>query len=73
MIRPDLQSAFQFITKGFDWVEVRALCRPVKFFHTDLKKPFLYGPRFVHGCFEMLKQERAFPKLLLQSWKHRIV
>jgi hypothetical protein len=24
-------------------VEVRALCRPVKFFHADLDKPFLYG------------------------------
>ena len=27
--------------KGVDGVEVRALCRPVKFFHTDLAKPFL--------------------------------
>jgi hypothetical protein len=32
------------------------LCRPVKFFHTDLDKPFLYGPRFVHGGIVMLKQ-----------------
>jgi hypothetical protein len=23
------------------------VCRPVKFFHTDLNKPFLYGPHFV--------------------------
>ena len=52
-------------------VEVRALCRPVKFFHTDLDTPFLYGLRFVHGDMVMLKQERAFPKLLPQSWKHR--
>jgi hypothetical protein len=37
----------------FDGVEVRALCRPVKFFHSNLM-PFLYAPRFV------LKQERAF-------------
>ena len=44
-----------------------------KFFHTDLDKPFLYGPRFVHGGIVMLKQKRAFPKLLPQSWKHRIV
>jgi hypothetical protein len=28
----------------FDGVEVRGLCRPVKFFHTDLNKLFLYGP-----------------------------
>jgi hypothetical protein len=41
--------AFQFIPKVFDGVEVRALCRPVKFLHTDLNKPFLYGHRFVHG------------------------
>ena len=45
-IRPGSQSAFQFIPKVFDGVEVRALCRPVKFFHTD--KPFLYGLRLVH-------------------------
>ena len=36
---------------------------PVKFFHTNLDKPFLYGPRFVHGDIVILKQERAFPKL----------
>jgi hypothetical protein len=51
----------------FDKVEVRALCRPVKFFHTDLDKPFLYGPHFVHGDIVILKQERAFPILLPQS------
>ena len=67
------QSAFQFIPKVFDGVEVRVLCRPVKFFHTVLDKPFLYGPPFVHGGIVMLKQERGFPKLLPQSWKHRIV
>ena len=73
MIRPGSQLAFQFLPKVLDGVEVRALCRPVKFFHNDLDKPFLYGPRFVHGGIAMLKQERAFPKLLPQSWKHRIV
>ena len=73
MIRSGSQSAFQFVPKVFDGVEVRALCRLVKIFHTDLDKPFLYGPLFVHGGMFMLKQERAFPKLLLQSWKHRIV
>ena len=70
MIRPGSQSAFQFITKVFDVVEVRVLCRPVKFFHTDLDKAFLYGTRFVHRGIVMLSQERAFPKLLQQSWKH---
>jgi hypothetical protein len=57
----------------FDVVEVTALGLPVKFFHTDPDKPFLSGPRFVHRAIVMLKQERAFPKLLPQSWKHRIV
>ena len=69
---PGSQSAFQFIPKVFNGVEFRALCRPVKFFHTDLDKPLLYGPRFVHGDIVMLKLERAFPKLA-ESWKHRIV
>ena len=49
------QSALQFIPKVFNGAEVRALCRLVKFFHTDLDKPFLYGPRFVHGAIVMLK------------------
>ena len=73
MIRPGSQSAFQFIPKVFNKVKVRVMCRRVKFFHTDLHKPFPYGPRIVHGGIVMLKQERAFPKLLPQSWKHRIV
>ena len=73
MIIPGSQSVFQFILKVFDGVEVRALCRPVKFFHTDLDKPFLYGSSFVHGGIVTLKEERAFPKLLPQSWKHRII
>ena len=42
-ISPGSELAFQFIPKVFDGVEVRALCRPVKLFHTDLNKPFLYG------------------------------
>ena len=68
VIRPGLHSVFQVIPKMFDGVEVRALCRPVKLFHIDLNEPLLYGP-----CFVMLKQERAFPKLLSQSGKHIIV
>jgi hypothetical protein len=58
-IRPSSQSAFQFIQKVFDGVEVRALCRPVKFFHVDFDKPFLYGPHFLHRGIVM--QERASP------------
>ena len=34
-IRPGSQSAFQFFPKVFDGVVVRALCRPVKFLHTN--------------------------------------
>uniref|UniRef100_UPI00358F17FE guanylyl cyclase-activating protein 1 n=1 Tax=Myxine glutinosa TaxID=7769 RepID=UPI00358F17FE len=69
----DLQSVFHFIPKVLDGVKVRLLWRPVKLFHTDLDKPFLYGPRFVHGAIVMLKQERAFHNLLPQSWKHTII
>jgi hypothetical protein len=36
---------------------------------SPIDKPFLYGPCFVHGGIVVLKQERAFPKLLPQSWK----
>jgi hypothetical protein len=45
-------------------VEVRALCRPVKFFNTHPNNQLLYGPCFMHGVIVILKQERAFPKLL---------
>ena len=48
-IRPGSQSTFQFMPKVFDGVEVKALCRPVKFFHTDLNKPFPYGPLCARG------------------------
>ena len=70
-MRSGSQSAFQFIPKVFDGVEVRALSRPVKFLHTDLDKLFLSRSYFVHRSIVLLKQERAFPKLLLQNWKHR--
>ena len=73
MIRPGSQSVFQLIPKVFDGVEGRALCRPVNFVPTDLDKPFLYRPHFVHGGIDMLKQEMAFPKLLQQSWTHKII
>ena len=65
-IRPGSQSEFQFISNMFNGVEFRALCRPVMFFHTDLEKPLLYGPHFVHGGIVLLKQEMAFPKLFAQ-------
>jgi hypothetical protein len=52
---------------------LRVECRPVKFFHTNLNKPFLYGPFFVLRGIVILKQEKAFPKLLPPRWKHIIV
>ena len=64
MIRPGLQSAFQFIPKVFDGVGVRALCRPVKFFYTYLEKHFCMDFALCTWGIVMLKQERAFPKLL---------
>ena len=45
---------FQFIPNMFDGVEFRALCRPIKFFHTDPDNPFLY---LCMGGIVMLKQE----------------
>ena len=42
----------------FVGVEVRALCRSVKFFHTDHDKPFFVWT-FVHGGIVMLKKERV--------------
>ncbi len=67
------QLPFQFIPKEPDGVEVRALCKPVKFFNTKLRKQFRYGDGFVHGDIVMLKQERSFTKLFTQSWKYSIV
>ena len=47
-IRPGSQLGIPIHPKVFDGVEVRALCGPVKSFHTNLDKPFLNGPGFVH-------------------------
>ena len=66
-------SLLKFIPDVLDVVEVRALCGPVKFCHTKLTQPCLYGPCFVHWGRVLLEQKRAFPKLLPQSWKHRIL
>lgn len=40
---------FHFIPKVFTRVEVRALSRPLKFFHITLGKPFHPGAHFVHN------------------------
>ncbi len=47
-IKPGSQSLHQFIPNMFDGVEFSALCGPVKFFHTKLIQPCLYGPCFVY-------------------------
>ena len=49
------------------------LCRTVRFFHTKLAHPCLYGPCFVLWCPVMLEQEGFIPKLFPQSWEHEIV
>ena len=73
VIRPGSQLVFQFILKVFNGLEVRALRRPVKFYHTNLDKLFLYGHHFVHRSIVMLKQEKAFPQAVVTKLKHRIV
>ncbi|KAK3537321.1 hypothetical protein QTP70_007710 [Hemibagrus guttatus] len=55
------------------WAQVRTLCKPVKFLHTKLIQPCLYGACFVHWCAVMLEQEGVNPKLFPQSWEHEIV
>ena len=42
-------------------------------FHTDLDKPFQYGPRFVHGGIVMLKQDRACQSTHLKGCPHTAV
>lgn len=54
------------------WLTVHVAV-PVKLLQTKRGKSFLYRPHFVHRGTVMLKQERAFLKLLSQSWKHVIV
>lgn len=47
--------------------ELGALCRPVKVFSTKLRETF--EDPVLYSSIVDVKQERAFPKLLLQSWK----
>ncbi|MCJ8748173.1 hypothetical protein PDJAM_G00162490 [Pangasius djambal] len=54
--RSGVQSVFQFIPKVFSGVEVRALCRTLEFFHSNLHTPCLHGARFVHRGIVMLEQ-----------------
>jgi hypothetical protein len=46
LIHSQCSSSSQRCSMEFRW---RALCRPVKFFHTNLDKPFLYGPHCASG------------------------
>ncbi|MCI4387901.1 hypothetical protein PGIGA_G00079600 [Pangasianodon gigas] len=57
--RSGVQSVFQFIPKVFSGVEVRALCRTLEFFHSNLHTPCLHGARFVHRGIVMLEQDIA--------------
>lgn len=49
-----MQSAFQFIQKLLARVEVRGLCRPLKFFHINRHKP-----HFEHRLIVMLEHVGA--------------
>lgn len=49
------------------------MTRPVKFFHTKLTYPRLYGRYFVHWYAVKLKQKGAISKLFPQSWEHKVV
>ncbi len=60
----------QFIPKVLDGVEVRALCRPVKFSLTELRKPFLYGPHCVQGRNVMLKLEKGLIQTVTRKLKY---
>ncbi|MCJ8749759.1 hypothetical protein PDJAM_G00179970 [Pangasius djambal] len=60
--RSGVQSVFQFIPKVFSGAEVRALCRTLEFFHSNLHTPCLHGARFVHRGIVMLEQLPAVYK-----------
>lgn len=64
-IRSGSESAFQFILKVFDGVEVSALCRAVNFSTLNWEKHLFMG--YVHGGVVWFKQEKVFHKLLQQS------
>lgn len=50
-------------------VEVRALCRPVQFFHTIVGKPFLYVPGFVH-C--QVETGKGLPWSVATKFDHKL-
>ncbi len=64
VIRPGLQSVFQFIPNVFSGVEFTALCRPIKFFHAKLRKPLPYGPGVVHWEMSCWNSERPHSNCL---------
>lgn len=53
-----MHSVFQLIPKAFSEVELRALCKPLEYFQTNLDKPCL------HGFFVQL----ALCKVTLSCW-----
>lgn len=58
------QPAFQFILKVCAWVQVWALCKPVKFFHTRLCKSFLNGPALHTGTLLCWNRNQMVSKLV---------
>lgn len=67
--RTGLLWVFQFISKVFSRIEVRALFRTLEFLKTKLIKPYLYGAGFVPRDTVMLEKKWIWP----QNWKHTFV
>lgn len=59
---PGSQLVFQFIPKVSDEVELKVMCRSVKFFCNKVRKLCLYGSGFVVSGIFMLKQETVATK-----------
>lgn len=68
MIISGSPSAFQFIPKVLNEVEVRALCRP-HMVHSKLGKPFILELGFVRVGLVVLKQERALCKTVAAKFE----
>lgn len=73
--RPCVQPAFQFSPKMCSGLEVRALCRTLEFFHTNLGKPCLHGSRFVHralSCWNRLGPFHSSKKENLKATAYKV-
>lgn len=60
----DSPSLFQFTPKVIDAIEVRALCKSVKYFHTPLSQPCLSGRAWSTA---ILEQKRPCLKVVYST------